>query len=863
MAAVVLSLAAAAEAAAAAATTSSSGGLTQTDPSWEEQLYWGTYRSNLYFGTRARSPSSPLTGLMWFDPLQPRLEVRHSCEQGDGMRRYGWRRHNGTHFGEQEIEDPRCGVSLRTSFMKYKPGKHGGAWSVRISGEKLSPSAPAGQEQPNLVSVLYYFTVPEGGSLSLPGKQAKKMGISRRDVHVQGFTQELGSFSFLFKEDEKNEYAEPPAHLPKVKGSPNLDRIHFVGVRWDDKDGGEQIWRVKEDVVQPLLNQARSNLFLQHLKARANSGGDAAWAAPANAPWLIPTLPNTIEEGSNVFVIQRIFTLPFEFDLVFLSHESGESYDSATAKPSKKAPSLDDDIVAAMTGSSLTSTLMSARRQFEDRFEEVFQLQQRQPQYSPQQRDFAMATFSNLVGGIGYFSGRGIIVEEDNTATSPQARKRYAFSPPHVLYSAVPSRPFFPRGFLWDEGFHQLLVLPWEESITRDVLGHWLNMMDENGWIAREQILGSEARSKVPQEFQPQNPIFANPPTLLFPIRHLITAVSDALKEKQESSSHEAQGLASVSSAELLQHQTSTMMTTTTIAKSDDDGSTFGARLAFLTNIYPYLERNYNWFLRTQSGAIPDTFRWRGRTENHTLTSGLDDYPRARKPSDQELHVDLLSWMAYYSAVIADLAELVNKDPQPFRQNYQRYLRSLEELHWNPNTGTYCDVISFQQVESDVETEAEPHYTVTHAEHVGYVNLFPFLLGLIPCDSPHLIRTLEALHDPQHLWSEFGLRSLSLSDELFGDGENYWKGPIWLNINYLALRVLHGRYAREEGPYRELARQIYEELRHNIVENMFKVYQQTGYVWEQYHPKTGMGQRSHPFTGWSALVVLLMSEVYP
>lgn len=30
-----------------------------------------------------------------------------------------------------------------------------------------------------------------------------------------------------------------------------------------------------------------------------------------------------------------------------------------------------------------------------------------------------------------------------------------------------------------------------------DILRSWINLIDENGWVGREQILGEEARSKV------------------------------------------------------------------------------------------------------------------------------------------------------------------------------------------------------------------------------------------------------------------------------------------------------------------------------------------------------------------------------
>lgn len=42
-------------------------------PKTNPDLYWGTFRSNLYFGMRTRNPKSPVVGLMWYE--QPRNEI--------------------------------------------------------------------------------------------------------------------------------------------------------------------------------------------------------------------------------------------------------------------------------------------------------------------------------------------------------------------------------------------------------------------------------------------------------------------------------------------------------------------------------------------------------------------------------------------------------------------------------------------------------------------------------------------------------------------------------------------------------------------------------------------------------------------
>lgn len=148
----------------------------------------------------------------------------------------------------------------------------------------------------------------------------------------------------------------------------------------------------------------------------------------------------------------------------------------------------------------------------------------------------------------------------------------------------------------------------------------------------------------------------------------------------------------------------------------------------------------------------------------------------------------------------------------------------------------------------------------------GYVSLFPFILQIIDPNSPQLEKVLTDLTDPDLLWTKYGLRSLGKTSPFYMKYNTehdppYWRGTIWINLNYLTIRAAY-HYSKIEGPYQSKAKEIYNNLRHNVIQNVMKQYKKTGYVWENYDDVQGNGKGSHPFTGWTSLVVLLMAEIY-
>nr|CAD2197729.1 unnamed protein product [Meloidogyne enterolobii] len=716
-----------------------------------KETSWGTLRPHLYFGLKTKQILSPLFGLLWYE--QPR---------------------------QQFIQN----LPLRHWCDHGDPVKYG--WEAH-DGRSF------GRQK-----------ITDGDLLSFFIDWISK-GEKSWTVRMFGRAEQNSSFSFLL----------------------------YLALQKNISNNGE----IEDGVLTPLNLLEDGGLTYKFINGHSRSIGQFDIK-------ILFTNPMTTEKFSNVAyklpaylgmvhikdVILGSFARPEnQLDLILHQNERIASFESSSGNVDFSVVQItvsgDFDFIVELNAANdrilnehFRTVFDKKVKEFGDRFDDAFLIDLKNEEgLEPNKNDvsdrnyrkLAKRALANLLGGIGVWHGYSLV----KTSENPNEDARYYG--PLSLFSAVPSRPFFPRGFLWDEGFHNLLIRKFDPLLTLQIIASWLDTMNVDGWIPRELVLDDEARARIPSEFLVQSPEVANPPMFFFLLDKFLRN-SELFKYHQKR----------------------------------------------IDALYPRLKRWYIWLRDSQRGPKFGTMQWQGRNRTTnlevnpmTLPSGLDDFPRASNPSREEYHLDLRCWMALSSKILRQLAEMfddsdwvpiVEEDIKEFGD-----ITTLDKLHWNEKRQQYSDFglhsykfkmvpvkINDQEIQLQRKIIEEPHLRFVD-DVFGYVNLFPLLLKLLPSDSPKLGIVLNSLNRTEDLWTNFGLRSLSKKSSYYmvkntEHNKPYWRAPIWINMNYLTLDALN-HYSKSDGQYAHLANELYFQLRSNLVQNIANQYSKTGFFWENYN----------------------------
>lgn len=821
---------------------------------------WGTYRPHALMSVRARVPHSPHFGIAYHSANSD--DVRYlASDHESSLRSYGFSRHDGNTFAEHVVEDIELNLALTYSFVRQM--KSDDLWSLRVSGAPLDESTDV-----DPVSVVLYAAAGPDELEEKDGASGKRVSTGpwgtirldqetvvedsgvRGDCIVTGDAASIGGKYKLVAREPRFGSVSSAERLSGGEGSiggSSASRSRRIS-RFAVSSVGPDLSRFQisipptlpekaflvDEVLKRLLQESKERSFAEESTAL---GGDLAFdeddvASQAQRPKSkgrngMITLRNNVESGRSLVFVQRILQVPFEVDFAFAGPD---------ALGNNLGPADADDGVA------LDLTLRDRRRAVDDRFESVFPL--KETAFGEAERDFARKSVANMLGGIGYFYGRTLVETEKN---------HKVYRAPAGLLTATPSRALFPRGFLWDEGFHQLIVQRWDPTLSRACLTSWLAQMDGSGWIPREQAVGLEARHRFPDHVKHlmiQRPNVANPPTILMPLRVFAflrtgngSREETACSEGAVTSTGGKCAVSSGSSAPALEM------------------SSTDAEAVFIESAIDKAILSFEWLVRSQSGELDGTFRWRGRSRSLaspdgyplTLASGLDDYPRGYSTSDSERHLDLHCWVAWAAGALSKLLEAAGRDSQRLDTMRRNLLTTLESAHAIASSRTQDGSDGLLLCDFDGEE---------HVCEIGYVTILPLVLGLLDVSSPRVGAILRLLKSKDILRSPAGVRSLSKQSRHYRKGNDYWTGPVWMPFNYLVLASLRTKYGREEGPYRLQAEELYSELKRDILANAQREFESSGYLWENYSPSDGRGKGGRQFTGWSALVVLIAADIY-
>jgi alpha,alpha-trehalase len=268
--------------------------------------------------------------------------------------------------------------------------------------------------------------------------------------------------------------------------------------------------------------------------------------------------------------------------------------------------------------------------------------------------------------------------------------------------------------------------------------------------------------------------------------------------------------------------------------KLDDD--------SWLRAAWPAMQRIEAYRRRTQYDAHWKLWFW-----DNAMQSGADNSASlTNDPSDRSaiLAVDASVWAMREDEAMAALARRLGypADAGRYHDDAEATRRAILASLWEPKQGTFLN---------------RRRDTGVWVRSISWSNFVPLAEGLLPrAEGERMIR--EHLLNPAEMRSPYGFRSLAKSDAAYNNDAiinpySNWRGPIWINANYLDWIALR-RYGFDKEAH-WLAVTLAGALDRDIA--------RWGSMHEDYNAETGEGLAPTPaqspngvfagFVGWNLL----------
>lgn len=433
---------------------------------------WGTYRPGVYFGLRTKEPidvGSVSSGIMWYthyDLLRSGSidTIRYMCDNSHENLVYGYIEHDTENYGYQVITDGKNdGFTLKTIFLRPDSNNNDKTssntdWTTRIVYETNNSAS--------MVSLIWYVYIESDEDSPLLNNKEYSLDILQQDqtlnipiTTITGSTPSLGNFQMS---------VIPTAYKNTVDSDKFTVHINTSTINISCLNAA----LLKQCITKTMAIKHIKDTYPQIMLVAENYNEQ-------NTPNLLKNLVAiqiTISHKRKAFKFTN-----FSYSL-----------DIAYTQENKQSISENKNSMPTLIGNNFDLVYNEYSSKFQQKFQKCFPITMNENTDEKQSLlDFAKVTFSNLAGSIGYFYGYSLVRDDnenlDNDLSKVDIRNAVKYWKAGLL-TAVPSRSQFPRGFLWDDGFHGLMLTSWSIELQLNILGHWMDLLNYEGWIPREQV---------------------------------------------------------------------------------------------------------------------------------------------------------------------------------------------------------------------------------------------------------------------------------------------------------------------------------------------------------------------------------------